>query len=108
MSEYKVIKYFTDLQDNNYAYHVGDTYPREGIDPKPSRIAELSSTSNKRGVPLIELVKESKAKTKAKTVAPVKEKDEEVAPVVETEDVALEATEPTPVKKGGRPKKKSE
>jgi len=104
MKEYKVIKYFTDLQDNNYAYHVGDTYPREGIDPKPSRIAELSSASNKRGVPLIELVKDSKAKT----VAPVEEKDEEVETVVETEDVAIEATEPTPVKKGGRPKKKSE
>lgn len=110
MSEYKVIKYFTDLQDNNYAYHVGDTYPREGIDPKPSRIAELSSASNRRGVPLIELVKGSKTKTKMvmDDVKPVEEKDEEVTPVVETEDVDLEATEPTPVKKGGRPKKKSE
>lgn len=102
MSGYKVIKYFTDLQDNNYAYHVGDTYPREGIDPKPSRIAELSSADNKRGVPLIELVKDKKVKETAP------KKAEEVEEVVETEDVALEATEPTPAKKGGRPKKKSE
>lgn len=28
---YRVIKYFTDLHDNEYEYHVGDTFPRKGI-----------------------------------------------------------------------------
>lgn len=53
---YKVIKYFTDLQDNKHAYHEGDTFPREGLEVSPERLVELSSTRNKRGIPLIELV----------------------------------------------------
>ena len=43
---YKVIKYFTDLQDNNYAYYVGDTFPRNGVEVCAERIAELSSDKN--------------------------------------------------------------
>ena len=53
---YKVIKYFTDLQDNNYAYYVGDTFPRNGVEVDAERIAELSSDKNLQGVPLIEEV----------------------------------------------------
>lgn len=101
MSEYKVIRYFTDLQDNNYAYHVGDIYPREGVDPKPSRIAELSGKANRRGVPLIELVKDNKAKA-----------TEDITPVdAEADTAEVENTveaEEKPVAKKGRPKKKSE
>jgi hypothetical protein len=55
---YKVIRYFTDLQDNEYIYREGDTYPREGIEPTESRIAELSGKFNKQGVPLIKEVEE--------------------------------------------------
>lgn len=51
---YKVIKSFTDLQDNNYAYYVGDTFPRNGVEVGAERIAELSSDKNLQGVPLIE------------------------------------------------------
>lgn len=105
MSEYKVIRYFTDLQDNNYAYHVGDTYPREGIDPKPSRIAELSSASNRRGVPLIELVNDNKSKVKDDVKPVDADTEAEEAEVVETE---TETVEEKPVAKKGRPKKKSE
>ena len=54
---HKAIKYFTDLQDNNYAYHVGDDFPREGLSVSPKRLAELSSDKNRRGVPVIEEVK---------------------------------------------------
>lgn len=104
MSEYKVIRYFTDLQDNNYAYHVGDIYPREGIDPKPSRIAELSSASNRRGTPLIELVKDNKAKAKV-AMDDVKPIEVEADTAEVTEDVEAEEK---PVAKKGRPKKKSE
>lgn len=52
--KYRVIEYFTDLQDNNHAYHVGDTFPHDGMDVKPSRLVELSGSDNKRGIPLIE------------------------------------------------------
>ena len=55
---YKVIKYFTDLQDNGYAYHVGDTYPREGLAPSDERIESLLSGQNKRKAKFIEEVKE--------------------------------------------------
>lgn len=51
---FKVIKYFTDLQDNRHAYHEGDKFPREGLEVSAERFAELASDKNKRGVPLIE------------------------------------------------------
>lgn len=49
-----VIKKFTDLQDGNRVYNVGDVYPREGYTPSEERIAELASDKNKQGTPLIE------------------------------------------------------
>lgn len=56
MNTYKVIRYFTDLQDNDHAYNVGDTFPREGMTVKQSRLDELAGDSNKQGRPLIEVV----------------------------------------------------
>lgn len=56
--KYRVIKMFTDLQDKEYAYQVGDTYPREGLSPTDERIAELSGSRNKQGKPLIEAIPE--------------------------------------------------
>lgn len=49
----EVIVYFTDLQDNDYEYHVGDKFPRDGLSVSAARIKELSSKNNRRGVPLI-------------------------------------------------------
>lgn len=63
---YKVINYFTDLQDNGFAYNVGDTYPRNGLKVSPERIAELSGSNNKQGKPLIEEVKEPAKKAAKK------------------------------------------
>ena len=63
---YKVIKYFTDLQDNNYAYYVGDTFPRNGVEVCAERIAELSSDKNLQAVPLIEEVAEKPKRTRKK------------------------------------------
>ena len=63
---YKVIKSFTDLQDNNYAYYVGDTFPRNGVDAGAERVAELSSDKNLQGVPLIEEIKEKPKRTRKK------------------------------------------
>lgn len=53
---YKVIKYFTDLQDKNHPYNVGDIFPRKGLEVTEERLAELAGNKNKQGVPLIKLV----------------------------------------------------
>ena len=54
---YKVVCPFVDLQDDNFPYGMGDKYPRKGLRPTKKRIAELSSTKNRRGIVLIEKVK---------------------------------------------------
>lgn len=64
---YKVVKAFHDLKDVKktksgnvyYEYNVGDTYPRNGLNPSEERIAELSGENNKQGTPLIKLVEET-------------------------------------------------
>ena len=63
---YKVIKSFTDLKANTYAYHVGDTFPHNGVEAGAERIAELSSDKNLQGVPLIEEVVEKPKRTRKK------------------------------------------
>ena len=86
---YKVVKFFTDSQDNGYAYNVGDEYPRQGATVGDARIALLASSRNRQGTPLI---------VEVQTKAP--------APVVEqkafVEKVAPQATKP---KAGTQPKK---
>lgn len=65
---YRVIKYFTDLNDNNHPYNVGDEFPRSGAVVTDARLAELAGSNNKQGKPLIQLVDEPKkapAKKKA-------------------------------------------
>lgn len=72
---YKVIKSFVDLKDDNYKYEVGDEYPRLGLQPSIARIAELSSTENRRKTKLIEEVKEeTPAADEAAEEAEVKKK----------------------------------
>ena len=66
MSEYVVIKKFTD-KDDKHKYAVGDRYPFRGFANK-ERLDELSSDKNKRGEPMIK-VKE------AKKSEPVEEKN---------------------------------
>ena len=63
---YKVIKSFTDLQDNNYAYYVGDTFPRNGVEAGAERVAELASDKNLQGVPLIEEIEEKPKRARKK------------------------------------------
>lgn len=58
MKKFRVIKYFTDLQDNNFAYHEGDLFPREGLEVSNKRIKELSTSANRRKQPLIEAVED--------------------------------------------------
>lgn len=55
---YKVIHSFTDLQDNNHPYKVGDSFPRLGLVVSDARLNQLSGKNNKRGKALIEIVEE--------------------------------------------------
>lgn len=48
-----VLEYFKDLQDNEFVYHKGDEYPRNGLHPTQKRIEELASDNNARGKALI-------------------------------------------------------
>ena len=83
--------FFTDLQDNRYAYKAGDVFPRNGLEVSDDRLNELSSNHNRRGIPLISLVEEE-------TTEPVEDEAEE-----ETETV-----EEKPKKKRGRPRNDAE
>ena len=64
---YKVIKHFTDMQDNNFAYEVGDEFPRKNFSVLPSRIKELASDKNRQGCPLIEEIPDIEDKPEKKT-----------------------------------------
>lgn len=55
---YKVITKFMDLKDDDHLYEVGDVFPWDGRRVSKKRLAELTSSSNKRGIPVIEEVEE--------------------------------------------------
>ena len=55
---YKVISFFTDLQDNDHAYNVGDEFPHDGLTVTKERLEELSGSDNKQHRPLIEEVED--------------------------------------------------
>jgi len=57
---YKAIRYFTDLEDNSYPYNPGDVFPREGLRVREKRIQDLLTGNNRRGIPVIEKVEETK------------------------------------------------
>lgn len=83
---YKVIVQFADLEDNRHVYHVGDKYPREGLDPSDERIEFLLSPRNLLGKPVIEQVKRGrKAGTKevSKEEIPAMNEPEIEEPVAE-------------------------
>lgn len=88
---YKAIEMFTDLQDDNYKYEVGDEYPRLGLKPSLARVKELCGSDNLRGRAVIEEVEEIPFGDNAVT----------------SEDMAQEPTA-TPKKKGGRKPKKED
>ncbi len=63
---YKVLEFFTDLQDGNHAYQPNDEFPRAGIKVTKTRLAELAGTENRRGTPLIKEVPTEKKQSKKK------------------------------------------
>lgn len=89
---YKAISYFKDMKDNMHPYNPGDTFPRDGLKVDDKRLEELSTDKNRRGKPVIELVKEKK---KAEEKPEVKEEPIEEAVV---EEPIVE--EPKPKKRG--------
>ena len=96
MSKYKVVKYFTDLQDNGYAYSAGDTFPREGFEVSAERLAELSSDKNKRGIALIEEIIEKEPES---IVVPEEPKEIETPAVIEEEPIEEKPVEEKPIPK---------
>lgn len=62
---YKVIRYFTDLQDNNYLYLEGDIFPRDGLRVSKERYTELSGSDNKQKTPLIKKLKDESQRKSA-------------------------------------------
>lgn len=52
---YKVVRYFTDIQDNNRPYNVGDVFPHKecGYPVTENRLAELASRNNLQRTQLI-------------------------------------------------------
>lgn len=100
---YKVIKYFTDLQDNSHAYHVGDTFPREGVEVEEKRLIELSTDANRRKTPLIEKVDEIEVAEEVEETEPV---EDFMNPPEEAEEAEEEAEKPK--KKRGRPRNDAE
>ncbi len=91
---YKVIKYFTDLQDNNFAYQVGDVFPHDGKEVSDNRLLELSTSRNRRGEALIEKVEDA-------VEAPAEPAEDFMnPPVIEDEGEVIEK----PKKKRGRPR----
>lgn len=55
---YRVIKYFTDLHDDDHPYNAGDEFPRKGIKVSNDRLKELAGSDNKQKTPLIEKISE--------------------------------------------------
>ena len=101
---YRVIKFFTDLQDNNHAYKVGDVFPHDGMKVSEIRLKELSTDANRRHMPLIEKVEEEPVEG---FMNPPEEADEtpEEKPV---EDSKNKEDAPKPKKKRGRPRNDAE
>lgn len=55
---YEVIHFFTDLQDFEHPYNVGDKFPRDGMQVSNERLNELSGKNNRQKKPLIKKISE--------------------------------------------------
>ncbi len=106
---YKVIKFFTDIQDHDHAYRVGDEFPRRGLTVSEERLAALASSANKRGIPLIEKIGEPEPViVEAESTEIIQQEEEkpkeEVTEIIEEKPIA-EATPVEKPKRGRKPKK---
>lgn len=55
---YEVIRDFTDLQDDEYPYSVGDIFPHDGLEVSKERLSELSGSNNLQRKPLIKKIEQ--------------------------------------------------
>lgn len=55
---YRVIHYFTDMQDKGFEYKAGDSFPRLGKTVTDARLKELSTSMNRQKKPLIKFVED--------------------------------------------------
>lgn len=102
---YRVIKYFTDLQDNNHAYNVGDVFPHDGMEVTEKRLIELSTNANRRGRPLIEKVEETEVAEEVEEI----EKTEPVEDFMNPPEEPIEEEDnEKPKKRRGRPRNDAE
>ena len=92
---YKAISYFKDMKDNMHPYNPGDTFPRDGLKVDAKRLEELSTDKNRRGKPVIELVKEEEAEEKPEV------KEEPIEEAVVEEPIVEE-----PIVEEAKPKKR--
>ncbi len=104
MGKYTVIKKFTDLQDNNYKYHAGDLYPRDGLEVSAARIKELSTDQNRRKTPLISAIVEAVVEQTVEEVVPM-EAEPKVEEQVSKEAAPVPKKEPRKTKTGENPPK---
>jgi len=98
---YRVIKAFADLQDKEHVYHTGDLFPRDGLTVSADRINELATARNKRGMPLIEAIKD----------VPEPTEDEQPPEPIENneaEETAIPVESEKPIPKITRKKKNAE
>ena len=65
------------MQDNNFAYNVGDEFPRKNFSVLPSRIRELATDKNRQGVPLIEEIPEKVERPKKEKKKSAEKTDKE-------------------------------
>ena len=80
--QYVVTRYFTDAQDNEYAYHEGDIYPREGHTVSEARLKDLLSGNNFQRIALIKRVEKVETPKKKEIQEEVQDNEN----VVWTED----------------------
>ena len=65
------------MQDNNFAYNVGDEFPRKNFSVLPSRIKELAGSKNRQGCPLIEEIPDKVEEPKKEKKKSVEKADKE-------------------------------
>lgn len=102
--KYVAIENFTDLQDNNHKYVVGDEFPRSGLEVSKARLEELLTNKNRRQRPVIKAVEEPEQEPAQE---PESENPKEAVPKPE-EDAsdAKEAENTSEPKKGKKNAKK--
>ena len=101
---YKVIRFFRDLQDKNHAYHVGDSFPHDGVKVSEERLVELSTDANRRHVPLIEKVEDEVVEAESVAEDATQEPVEGFMNPPEEAEEPVKEEAPKPKKKRGRPR----